>query len=324
MELLLPLGIVVLLIWLVVKSRRKTQKAPPPVLKSVPPAQRSPTSVRGAIVPRPTVTGSECWVSPGQATSVCGYVIRGGMIYVGEGLASVSGSTLEHALINPGLPVNRSRPDRSGAGMGYWPSYALIPPECRAAYLEWLAGGRRDPTANVGYVFLFFYGLERRALAEARHSEEARAELPAIVDEVEQLLRIYNDNRSFRGYARQFLDVVGLVAAGGGGEITPPMERTGYELPLALRVGMAVSLADERAVDQLTRQLNGDAANSGRAGAFMLDRRELRVEVGNIDDLMLGAPETLSIVAAKLTTAADDDAQRALQILYRLMSEARS
>ena len=41
---------------------------------------------------------------------------------------------------------------------------------------------------------------------------------------------------------------------------------------------------------------------------------------------MQDAPETLSIVAGKLAAAAavDDEAQRALQILYRLISEARS
>lgn len=95
---------------------------------------------------------------------------------------------------------------------------------------------------------------------------------------------------------------------------------------LRLRLDMAVSVADEKAVDQLTRQLKGDDANSGRAGAFVLDRSRLRVELGNINDLMQDAPETLSNVAGKLAAAAavDDEAQRALQILYRLVSEARS
>ena len=75
----------------------------------------------------------------------------------------------------------------------------------------------------------------------------------------------------------------------------------------------------------ITRQLNGDDANSGRAGAFVLDRSRLRVEVGDVEEIMKGAPETLSLVAQKLSTAAaDDEAQRALQMLYRLVSEARS
>jgi DNA repair exonuclease SbcCD nuclease subunit len=95
---------------------------------------------------------------------------------------------------------------------------------------------------------------------------------------------------------------------------------------LRLRLDMAVSVADERAVDQLTRQLKGDDANSGRAGAFVLDRSCFRVDVGDAEEVMKGVPDTLSRVAQKLSAAveADDEARRALQMLYRLVSEARS
>jgi DNA repair exonuclease SbcCD nuclease subunit len=94
---------------------------------------------------------------------------------------------------------------------------------------------------------------------------------------------------------------------------------------LRLRLEMSVSVSDEQGVDQLIQQLRGGAANSGRAGAFALDRSGLRIEVGDVSDLMQGAPETLSIVAANLAAAAtaDDEASRALKLLYRMMSEAR-
>lgn len=93
---------------------------------------------------------------------------------------------------------------------------------------------------------------------------------------------------------------------------------------LRVRLEMTVSVADERSVDQLIRQLKGDVANSGRAGAFTVDRSGLRIEVGDVSHLMQGAPETLSVVAAKLAAAAaaDDEARRALQLLYRTLSEA--
>jgi DNA repair exonuclease SbcCD nuclease subunit len=95
---------------------------------------------------------------------------------------------------------------------------------------------------------------------------------------------------------------------------------------LRLRLDMTVSVLDEKEVDLLTRHLRGDAATSGRAGAFVLDRSGLRVEVGDVNALMKDAPETLSIVAEKLAAGAavDDEARRALNILYRLMSEAQS
>ena len=66
---------------------------------------------------------------------------------------------------------------------------------------------------------------------------------------------------------------------------------------LRLRLDMTVTVRDEKTVDQLTRQLKGDDANSGRAGAFVLDRSRLRIEIGNVNALMQDAPETLSIVA---------------------------
>lgn len=95
---------------------------------------------------------------------------------------------------------------------------------------------------------------------------------------------------------------------------------------LRLRLEMSVSVSDERSVEQLIRQLKGDAANSGRAGAFVVDRSGLRIDIGDIGDLLQGAPETLSVVAGRLAAAAaaDDEAGRALQLLYRMMSEARA
>ena len=95
---------------------------------------------------------------------------------------------------------------------------------------------------------------------------------------------------------------------------------------LRLRLDMTVSVPDEKTVDELTRRLKGDLANTGRVGAFILDRSGLRVEVGNAADVLKDAPETLSIVAERLTAvvAADDEARRALQLLYRFASEAQS
>jgi uncharacterized tellurite resistance protein B-like protein len=183
------------------------------------------------------VSADDCWVPPGRDASVAGYTIHGGMLYVGQGLSSITGLRVEPALIDPSLPVSRSSPDRTGSGMTYWPSYSSISPECRAAYLDWLATGRRDPSAYIGYVFLYFYGLERRALAQGPQSEQAKLDLPFVIGEVEHLVQVYNGNGSFRGYATQFLDVLRMLAAGGD-DIKPPTERTGYELPVSVRVGV--------------------------------------------------------------------------------------
>ena len=108
--------------------------------------------------------------------------ISGGMVYVGSSLLPVGGwQDCEPALIVPGLKVARGRGDDSGEGMGYWPSYSEIPDESRAAYLDWLAGGRSDADAYIGYVFLIFYGLERRLLFDLRYLPERRGEARALI-----------------------------------------------------------------------------------------------------------------------------------------------
>lgn len=245
MELVLVLGVMAFVGWLVFQSReiksrpssRATQRGPAQATARA----ITPISFEDAFVNR-SVTADDCWVPPEGEASVAGYAIRGGMLYVGQGLASITGLGVEPALINPSLPVERSSPNRPGVGMTYWPSYSSLSPESRAGYCDWLVSGRRDPLAYIGYVFLYFYGLERRALAEAPKSEQAKAELPAIIREVEQLARVYSENSSFRGYARQLLDVLAILTTQVD-EIEPPMERTGYQLPISLRVGIGRIIA---------------------------------------------------------------------------------
>lgn len=166
------------------------------------------------------------WVAPGREVSVQGYTLPGGMTYVGSGLAAgSSGWSLEPALIDPELPVDRRRPDRGGELLDrYAPTYAELAPASRAAYLEWLAAGRATPDTPIGYVFLFFYGLERRFLEDRKGSAAARREAPELVAEVERLLELYADNHSFRGYASRFLDFarldLGQVGTGPPPELT--------------------------------------------------------------------------------------------------------
>ena len=128
------------------------------------------------------VNPDSVWIAPGKLVKVAGQDIPDGMLYVGNYLQSAGGyADVEPALINPKLEVNWSSPDYQGSMMNYWPSYSRIDPDCRAAYLNWLASGRNDPNINIGYVFIFFYGLERRVFADAKESEIARSEILIIV-----------------------------------------------------------------------------------------------------------------------------------------------
>lgn len=192
-----------------------------------------------SLLKKTDVSSESVWIPCGRTIQHEGYTIPGGLIYFGSGLKSLRGWNAEPALIDPALPVNRANPDREGRHMGYWPSYTDIHNASRAAFLEWLAGGKKDPTANIGYVFIYFYGLERRALVDAKTSASARNEIPAIVAEVERLLSIYGDNGSFCNYASGLLDA--LVATQAKGSIyrtPPPVMHRSWEIPLSIKIAL--------------------------------------------------------------------------------------
>lgn len=192
------------------------------------------------VAPEAQPTADDCWVPPGGMAEVAGRWISGGMIYVGSGLTAVGGSrTPEPALINPRLPIGRV-PDIAGHTMSYWPSYSSITPEARAAYLNWLASGRNDPSAYIGYVFLFFYGLERRLLADSQYSPRARGEYPTLIAEIQRLLELHGESGSFHQYATSLLSVAQIIHGGQDPtELTPPLERVGYDLPISVKWGLA-------------------------------------------------------------------------------------
>lgn len=205
-----------------------------------------PLPSQGTRDPKEMVQQSEqCWVPPGHTVEVHWMKLPNGMLYVGKGLQTWGRSgTLEPGLIDPSLPVDRLRPDYTGEKMDYWPSYTNISPASRAAYLEWLAGGRQAG-AYIGYVFLFFYGLERRMFVDAQHSPQARAEILAICLEVERLIQLYESNQSFRGYATSFLAAARFAQETPDvSQMTPPQERTGWEIPAQLRVALATFVKD--------------------------------------------------------------------------------
>ena len=184
------------------------------------------------------------WISAGQATVVKALSIPGGMIYVGSTLTAPDGS-IEPAQIDPTLELDSHAADPRERLFGYWPRYDDISPTARRAYLTWLAGGRQDPSADVGYVFLFFYGLERRVLVDAKIDASAKAEVPAIMEEVERLRTIYS-NPSFQSYTKTFLEYVAasgaLVKALYLGD--PPPATSSRGMPLPLRAGLGQCALD--------------------------------------------------------------------------------
>lgn len=183
--------------------------------------------------------GDRFWV-PASRSATLGSRAIGGMLYLGKGMRAVSEwQGIEPALIDPGLRVSWGNPDHEGRLMSYWPSYSQIQPASRAAYAEWLARGRSDPAAYVGYVFLYFYGIERRVLVDARESDQAREEVDLLTAEVERLRAIYRRSRSFQGYTGSFLSVARVLHRPFSvSDLVPPEEPQGFEIPLTLKIAL--------------------------------------------------------------------------------------
>lgn len=133
---------------------------------------------------------------PGALLEVAGRQISSPLTY-----ASPRGEGADASTIILNLPVGRAS---RATPLPYWPSYADADPDQRARHLDWLAGGRQDPGVAISYPFIFFYGLERRALVDRQDVELAR-------DEVRRLLAIYGPaSGSFRNYAHAFLSFTAL------------------------------------------------------------------------------------------------------------------
>ena len=189
--------------------------------------------------------GDEYWIAPTRSVAVSGRTVGGG-VYVGAGLRAVEGAGLEPALLDRDLPVDRSASDCTERQLSYWPSYRSASPAARAAHLDWLAEGRSHPDADLGYVFLYFYGLERRALHDARVSVAAKADLPWIEAEVQRLITLYGHSASFQHYAGSLLDLLrNQVVAPRLYDKQPEPVRQYQGLSLGQRVALGQCATDE-------------------------------------------------------------------------------
>jgi len=188
------------------------------------------------------------WIPPREHVTIAGTPITGGMIYVGSNLKAHACSP-DPCLINPVLSV-AAQGNVSERAFSYWPSYSTITPTARRAYLDWLAGGRCDPEADIGYVFLFFYGLERRAVVDGEKDPEAQRDWPAIAQELRRLLAIYGEkSSSFNGYASRFLDWLEVSKCSRTLYHEPiPSFPPSYEVPLYIRFALGLAAVDKAPV----------------------------------------------------------------------------
>lgn len=153
------------------------------------------------------------WISEDEQLSVNGRQLTKGFFYFGGVMNSLDGYGIEPSLVDDKRPASSPSVDSeiyTDESLGYWPTYASLSKGCRGAYLDWLASDRSNPNTPIGYVFIYFYGFERRVIENKSNNQITDEEYIAIFEEVLRLNSVFNANRSFRGYSANFLELMAL------------------------------------------------------------------------------------------------------------------
>ncbi|MGJ8724620.1 MAG: TerB N-terminal domain-containing protein [Roseibacillus sp.] len=182
------------------RSRKKREsRKTPPQLPQLPQRTSRPT-------PQTERTEDNIplqWVPFEQSTRIQGYKINGGFYAVSNN----SVDFYEPSAITANDKVASPAPADQFSS-SYYPSYAYLTPAEKASYLLWLKEGLVDPQPlqrNHGYVFIYFYGLERRALYE-------QEDIAEVIKVGMHLLATYGPakpKRSFVSYSSEFLHFLG-------------------------------------------------------------------------------------------------------------------
>lgn len=154
------------------------------------------------------------WIGKYQEVKVHGRTLRG-FLYVGEGMESLRGYMQEPALINSSLPVVGSSTNQNefyiDESLSYWPSYSSLSKQCRGSYLDWLATDRNLKNTPIGFVFIYFNGLERFVIENSKDIETNRIHFEHIFDEVLRLNKRFSSSRSFLSYSSNLLELMYLL-----------------------------------------------------------------------------------------------------------------
>ncbi|WP_372871889.1 TerB N-terminal domain-containing protein [Shewanella sp.] len=206
----------------------------------------------GAEAEKSSNTQKGRWVSEEDQMTINGRQISRGFFYFGGVLKALSGYGIEPSLVDEKRQA-LAKTFKTGSdlytdeSLGYWPSYATLSKGCRGAYLDFLASDRSDPRTPIGYVFIYFYGFERRIIENKTNNSVSDKEFLTIFDEVLRLNKVFNDNRSFRGYSTNFLELMTLLRPA-------LLEHRAADVPeinngLSFKVRLATTIANSQPVN---------------------------------------------------------------------------
>lgn len=156
------------------------------------------------------------WISGNESINVKGVQLRGNFYYGGTLKALdnersyFSNQETEASLVDDSLKITPADFSYTDQSLAYWPKFISLSPKARGAYLNWLASDRNHPDAPIGYVFIYFYGIERRVIHDANNKQVLDSEYLGLFEEVSRLKVVYGESRSFFNYATRLIEFMCL------------------------------------------------------------------------------------------------------------------
>jgi tellurite resistance protein len=186
------------------------------------------------------------WIKSGESITIKGQTFTGGNFYFGGKLSSLDGYGTEASLVDDSLKLENKPSSFEDESLGYWPKFISLTPKGRGAYLGWLSGNRSDPETPLGYVFIYFYGLERRITVDSIKQAVDDAEFKSLFDEILRLKGIYGSSRSFSNYSTRLLEIMCLLRSHAVSH--PELEKTPQRDSLLFKYRLATIVSEKKPV----------------------------------------------------------------------------
>ena len=139
--------------------------------------------------------------------------ISKGMFYAGHNMIDMPFPSIdEPSLLDPTYQVLEPNDKSSVKKLPQFPRYASMTPEQRWCYINFLASDRSS-CSDIGYAFVYLYGLERRLIVDVKKpGEVSDDERQELVREIIRLMECFKSrSRSFYQYATLLLLYDGTI-----------------------------------------------------------------------------------------------------------------
>lgn len=186
------------------------------------------------------------WIKPGEPITIKGQIFSGGNFYLGGKLSSLDGYGMEASLVDDSLKVENKPSSFEDESLGYWPKFNSLSPKGRGAFLSWLSGSRSEPDTPLGYVFIYFYGIERRITVDSIKQAVDDTEFKSLFDEILRLKGIYGSSHSFSNYATRLLETMCLLRPHVVSH--PELEKSPQRDSLLFKHRLATTVSEEQPV----------------------------------------------------------------------------